>query len=151
MIRELKLNEIKEAASLIMAVYNESEYLNDTKRGRLAFKEIYCNSEHLAKMVSNSELEMFGYFIDDKLCGVISLDSNATIMHLFVDMSYNKRGIAHSLLDYVFLLASKRGIKILYLDSSKYALDFYLRRGFKKREDEKCEDGMVYTPMYYEL
>ena len=91
------------------------------------------------------------YFENDTLLGVTSLDRDDTIMHLFVDMAHNGKGIAKALLNYIYEIERAKGKKRLRIDSSKYALEFYRSHGFKESCDEINESGMVYTPMYIDL
>ncbi len=151
MIRELKQNEIKEAVNLILEVYYETEVNNDTKEGTAYFVSIYANEEHILKLINEGSLKAYGYFIDGELVGVTSIHNDDEIMHLFVKKSFHGRGIAKALLKHICERSKERGIKRIHLDSSRYAINFYLSHGFTKESDEVRVDGMVYTPMHKDL
>ena len=146
MIRELKKEEYSKARDLIMDTYNHTEAKNDTVSGRMKFYEEFVKGDELDRMILNKELHIYGYY-DDELMGIISCMSDGYIMHLFVGISYMGRGIASSLLNFIFDLCKTKGLSYVRLDSSVYARGFYKKMGFIETDDKIIEDGMSYIPM----
>lgn len=82
---------------------------------------------------------------NSKIVGFISVEKNGFINRLFTHKDYLRRGIATSLLKEAEIWAISRGLKKLTLDSSKTAVDFYLKNGFKKTGISVIEkDGVVF-------
>ena len=150
MIKRIKENDLAKAIELIRAVYYETEYVNDDLEGRKRFEFEFCDDPNIKNRIRNDELFMYGYY-DSALCGVISIDRGGYIIHLFVDSKKMGHGIASSLVRYVIGIARKRKIKVITLDSSVYAKEFYLHHGFKMKNELVVEDGMSYIPMYQEI
>ena len=147
MIREIKKEEYQIARNLIMDTYLKTEAKNDSLDGQDRFYKEFINGDELNFMINNKTLHLFGYYDNDILMGIISFKDNGYIMHLFIGMEYMHRGIASSLLSFIYNEAKNRGLREVTLDSSVYALDFYEKQGFTKLGDKIVEDGMSYIPL----
>jgi len=139
MIRHLNTNEYEEAISLIKSVYYATEAVNDTEDGRIEFEREYLNGNAF------DYTNPYGYFLNNKLLGIVTINANGFIKYLFVNS--RRKGIGTKLLDYVIAIAKDNGLKEIMLDSSIIAHEFYLKNGFKDISSVICDNGMSYIPM----
>ena len=83
-----------------------------------------------------------------KLIGMASQADGCHIRKLYVEGAWHRRGIATRLLDAIIQIMDAERITI---NSSRYALPFYLQYGFKPTDTEqKHSSGFVHTPMAYD-
>jgi len=67
------------------------------------------------------------------------------LLSLFVSPNHAGKGLGQEMLEYIFAKASAAGIKVLHVDSSLNAANFYLRNGFIKqsKSDFTTSNGTV--------
>ena len=67
------------------------------------------------------------------------------LLSLFVSPEYAGQGIGKEMIEFLFTKASDAGIKVLKLDSSLNAANFYLRNGFveQSKSDFTTQNGVV--------
>jgi len=67
------------------------------------------------------------------------------LLSLFVMPEYAGKGIGQEMIEFLFTKASNAGIKILKVDSSLNAVNFYRRNGFveKSKSDFTTQNGVV--------
>ena len=83
--------------------------------------------------------------IDSKIVGFISVEKDGFVNRLYTHKDFLRRGIATKLLKEAERWAFKCGLKELSLDSSKTAVDFYIKNGFYKAGISVIEkDGVVF-------
>lgn len=91
----------------------------------------------------------YGYYVDERLCGVISIkqfDNVVDIHRLMVHPKYFRQGIAQQLLDFVENNAEKDGIIIVSTGTkNKPAVSFYLKNGFLKIEEKRVAENLSLT------
>ena len=96
------------------------------------FSKLY----HLGTILTNSFQYLYGYYIDKKLVGFIHLSQSFEtfdLITLVVDKEWRNKGIASSLLSYVFKKVD--GMKRMLLEvrvSNKAAISLYKKYGFKE-------------------
>lgn len=73
-----------------------------------------------------------GAFEKNTLVGFISVERSGYINRLYTHKDFLRRGIATALLQKAQHWAKENGIYELSLDSSKTAVEFYLKNGFEK-------------------
>lgn len=86
----------------------------------------------------------------DTVVGMVDARENGHIQSFYVDSAYHRRGIGTELLNLMVCELKLRGFDRITLDSSPYALPFYLNFGFAPTDIEQKKDGFVGTPMAYE-
>ncbi len=67
------------------------------------------------------------------------------LLSLFVSPEYAGKGIGQDMIEFLFAKASDAGVKILKVDSSLNAANFYLRNGFveQSKGDFTTQNGVV--------
>ncbi|MDR0963162.1 MAG: GNAT family N-acetyltransferase [Clostridium sp.] len=83
-----------------------------------------------------------------RIIGVASLRDRNHLSLLFVDEHYHRRGVGRRLLITLFhYLRDEVGESSMSLKASPYALNFYLRLGFRQTADVEEYAGIRATPM----
>lgn len=149
-IVKLKEQDLRKAVDLVKSVFIEFEAPYFSQKGIVEFEKFISYSKILDKFLIN-ELILWGYFIDDKLVGVIALRNKNHISLLFVDKKYHRQKIATKLFFVVEQLCKKSNEKYISVNSSPYALYFYKYLGFIPTEEEKEVNGIRFIPMIYEI
>ena len=89
-------------------------------------------------------MEMFGYFEDSKLVGVVGLEDNNYIPVLYILKEYQHQHIGTKLLN--FVINTYNNYDIITLDSNFESVDMYLKYGFEI-DESKTNNHSV--PMKY--
>lgn len=146
-IREAKRDEWEDAMSLAWTTFMKFEADDYSKEGVDSFLD-FISDEKLYRMFLIGEYHVFVAVDDDKIIGVISLRARTHISLLFVDERYHHRGVGRNLVNYaaMFVREENKG-RIITVNSSPYAENFYRRLGFKDTDSEQQKDGIIYTPM----
>lgn len=148
-IIELEEKDLLEALKLIKSVFDEFIGYKFSKKGRKEFYH-FISFENIITKYKEKKLIFFGYFLDNKLVGVIALRDESHISLLFVDKNYQGRGIAKALFkEIVSICESDYSITKISVNSSPYAINFYRKIGFLAIEKEKVKNGIRFTPMEY--
>lgn len=84
-----------------------------------------------------------GAFEKSVLVGFISVERSGYINRLYTHKDFLRRGIATALLRKAQCWAKEKGICELSLDSSKTAVNFYLKNGFEKSGVSVLQRGNV--------
>lgn len=136
-----KLNELKK---LIFETFVEFEGVDYSKDGIVKFiREVLIDDKFLSKR------NVFVCECDKKIVGMIATNKKYNkIILLFVDKNYFKNGIGTKLFEKIKSSCTE---KIMFVDSSPYAVNFYKKLGFVKIKDEVNVNGFRYTPMNLEL
>jgi len=91
----------------------------------------------------------YGYYVDEKLCGVISIkqfDNAVDIHRLMIHPKNFRQGIAQKLLDFVENNVEKDGIIIVSTGTKNIpAVSFYLKNGFLKIEEKRVAENLSLT------
>ena len=151
LIRSVTDDEWPEAMGLAWHVFLLFEADDYSEEGISNFYR-FVTDRLLYRMFKAGQYQLFGYFIENKLAGIISLRNENHISLLFVDEKHQHKGIARSLLEYVNnYLLTELGMQEVSVDSSPYAVEFYHRMGFVDTDHEITKNGIRYTPMKFYL
>ena len=84
-----------------------------------------------------------------RIIGVIEMRDNSHIALLFVEKSFQRKGIAKELLQRSIEICKQRkpDLQKITVNSSPNAFTAYQKIGFKGVEDEKVVNGIRFTPM----
>lgn len=77
----------------------------------------------------------YGYFLDDKLVGFLSVSviyDRAEINYIAVLEEYRKHGIAQELFDFFLSHSTVNSVSLEVRSDNNMAINFYLKNGFKK-------------------
>ena len=89
---------------------------------------------------------MFVAVAGERIVGMVSQRGGCHIRKLYVDGAWHRKGIAIKLLDAI--IASMPSSRVT-VNSSRYALPFYLRYGFQQTGEEQDHGEVIFTPMAY--
>jgi GNAT superfamily N-acetyltransferase len=149
-IRKLLPEELKEALSLVWDVFSRFDAPDMEPQGILVFRD-FIELNNIEKLVDSNVLTFTGAFAGGKLLGVLAMRGPAHISLLFVDPDVHRRGIARALFEEAKKETSLEGHRIITVNSSPYGVSFYRRLGFVPLEAEKEVNGMLITPMQFDL
>ena len=148
MIKELK-KETYEGYPLYFS-YQTDEYYDvsvEERNQRFTIELIRKPFEQSIKKGFTSKLferyleqpKAYGYFIDEKLVGIIAVNfeqwnKRLRVNELLVEQDYRRQGIGNKLMDYVKAYAKEIGARALILETqtcNTKAIDYYRAQGFK--------------------
>lgn len=111
----------------------------------------FVKGKELKQLFMLDEYAVYGAFMGKLMIGVLAIRRKNHVSLLFVDEQYHRKGIASSLLKYVFKEKRKMGITEMTVNSSPYAVGFYHKLGFADLDKEISADGIRFTPMKIQL
>lgn len=146
-IKTIDCPNIRFSMRLVEDVFNEFVAPDYSEQGVKTFKETFIyNQSYLAKFADGRE-KMYGAYDGDTLVGCLSISLHNTISCIFVKKEYQRKGIALKLLNTVIEKLKNRGVTVIKLNASPYAIPFYRAMGFTSIGDEGNYNGIRYTPM----
>ncbi|WP_306460166.1 GNAT family N-acetyltransferase [Ureibacillus chungkukjangi] len=101
------------------------------------------------EMLQKCSETFFGYYINDELCGVISIIAEKGIIdihRLMVHPEHFRKGIAKMLLG--FIESNKEGFETIIVSTgskNKPAVSFYLKNGFAKSGETRVTEQISLT------
>ena len=141
-----RINVLADALELVKNTYLSVIKNEDSLEGREYFLNNYLFDDETILSFNEGKMKIFGYYVNNDLAGIISIDDNYYIKFLFVDKNYLKCGIGKKLLDYII---NNTESNTFTCDSSIYARNFYLKYGFVQISDICESHGMKYIKMEY--
>lgn len=139
MIKKITSNEYNNVRTLIKETFDEFIAPEYSEEGRLEFYRFVENDEKL------NNLEIFGYYIEDKLIGVIGVDKeNKHISLFFVSKDFQRHSFGKKLLQTIL---EKFDFDVLSVHASPNAVNAYKYMGFTKTDDVIELNGIKYVPM----
>ncbi len=86
--------------------------------------------------------------INQQVVGVVGVKDNRHLFHLFVAEQYQRKGIARNLWKTAMETCLSNGNPGEFtVNSSKYALDVYVKLGFVAQSGPVVKNGVVFIPM----
>lgn len=111
----------------------------------------FVKGKELKQLFMLDEYSVYGAFVGKFMVGVLGIRKKNHVSLLFVDEQFHHKGIASSLLKYVFKERRQMGITEMTVNSSPYAVGFYHKLGFTDLDKEVSTDGIRFTPMKIQL
>lgn len=112
----------------------------------------FVTDDMLRKMFQKGEYKLFVAKDGDDVIGMISLRNGNHISLLFVKEEYHRKGVGKHLVKHLHKYMKENTIyDKLTLHAAPYAIPFYYKMGFKDAGMITRNQGIVYTPMEYEL
>lgn len=135
------LNEVIELIYTMSILFNVSSMVNSGTKGKKLFKLFFEESF--------DDMEMFGYFEDSKLVGVIGLEDNNYIPVLYVLKEYQHLNIGTKLIEYIKNYVKD---KTDFIEVCAYhkAIPFYEKNGFQLVNEMVEETTMMNCPIIKE-
>ncbi|MBU3913623.1 MAG: GNAT family N-acetyltransferase [Nanoarchaeota archaeon] len=131
-IKKAKLSDAKEISNLKRETFERINGKDYTKEQIKDFNNLNTVNKLInnIKKSGNWKRKIFCAWKGDKLLGVIDLERNK-IGGLFVKHGLIGKGIGSKLLKFIEDYARKKRISKVYLFSTKFAFDFYSKKGYK--------------------
>jgi len=140
--------EENEISDFVWRVFEEYEAKDYSPQGIAEFKS-FIEPEFLAKRYAQ-----IGFFLlcckeDEKLAGVLAIRDFSHISLLFVARDFQRRGIAHRLLELAIehCRSLDGNLDAITVNSSRYAIKVYEKLRFEKTGPELEKNGIRHTPM----
>lgn len=143
----VKMENLNACLKFIKDTYLQTIKNEDTTEGQIEFVEHYVYGEKTIADFNKGIESYFGYYDNETLVGVISLNNEGYIKFLFVSKKVQKKGIGGKLLKYIEEYAIQQGYMSLYLDSSLNGVEFYRRKGFDIACEKTKANGIWFQPM----
>ena len=139
MVKKLTANEFNNVKELVKRVFDKCVAPSYTEEGVEEFFKFVYDNDKLAS------LDLWGYYIEDRLIGVIGTrDEMSHISLFFVDNEFQRHSFGKKLLETV-LEATKADV--ISVNSSPVAVNAYKYMGFVATDGEIESNGIKYVPM----
>lgn len=144
-------NQWEDAMGLAWKTFLEFEAGEYSPEGIRSFED-FITDTGLKRMFREGAYQMMTAFRDKKMVGMITLRNEMHISLLFVDRDYHRQGIGRMLIERMAAyVRDELGKNRMTVNASPYGVPFYHRVGFRDLGAERCQDGIIYTPMEYLL
>lgn len=148
-IRFIDSDEWDEAMTLSYETFLQFDAPMFTQNGIAGFVA-FLQDENIKREFDEGSYYVVGAYEFNKLVGVISLRNKNHISLLFVEKNHLRKGIGRQLIMETMAFARTRlRQKIITVNSSPYAVEFYKSCGFIEAGEEVDAGGIQYTPMEY--
>ncbi len=139
MIKKITSNEYNNLRVLVKECFNEFVASEFSEEGKIEFYRFIENDETLNK------LDIFGYYIEDVLIGVIGVDKESShISIFFVAKMFQRHSFGKKLLETV---VDSLTSEVITVHSSPNAVNAYKYMGFKATDKMLENNGIKYVPM----
>lgn len=151
-IRRIRSEEVETAIALAWEVFLQFEGPEYPPEGVETFRRDVVENHSFVENCRAGVCPLYGAFVGKQMVGMIGMRSTRTHINLlFVKREFHGQGIGRAL--FRFLLEDQRknnpSLREITLNSSPYALGFYLHLGFEPMAGEQVTCGIRYTPMRY--
>lgn len=147
--RKATSEDVRPALDLALRVFMEFEAPDYEPKATVNFTKDCIENEIYTGRLTSGENLMFVALDNDKIIGMAAERDNGEILLLFVDGAYHRQGIAAALMSNMICALKMQGFDRILLESSPYALPFYLQYGFRQTGDAVNNYGCIVTPMEY--
>lgn len=130
-------DSLKEALALVWKTFSKFEAPEYSPMGIAEFHGYINSPADMAK------LTFYEARINGRLVGVLAMRGHH-ISLFFVDEQFHRRGIGRALFEY---MKNECEHKTFTVNSSPFAVGFYIELGFKPLSAELCKNGIKFTPM----
>ena len=139
MVKKLTANEFNNVKVLVKSVFDKCVAPSYTEEGVEEFYRFVNDNEKL------SSLDLWGYYIEDRLIGVIGTrDEISHISLFFVDNEFQRHSFGKKLLETVIEASNA---DVISVNSSPSAVNAYKYMGFVATDGEIENNGIKYVPM----
>lgn len=146
-IEEFSPGQERAVYRLIRKVYDEFVAVDYIEAGNLFFYD-WIEPEAIAARQLNG-VNILLAKAGSKVAGMIEMRENNTVSLLFVDKTYQGKGIARKLLDQAIAMCLQREPKPaeIYVHASPFSIPVYQSLGFKATDVMQEQHGIKYLPM----
>jgi len=151
-IRDIKNSDIPEICSLIMKVFMANVASYYTEKGIKEFEKITIPEKTYTR-IENGVFMLVAENQNNEIVGVIEIRNKSHVSRLFVDVDYQRCGIARRLFQAAideYILPNK--VAIITVNSSPNAQDAYQHLGFVRQGEASSPDnGIISIPMKFSI
>ncbi len=143
-VRKMEQHERPYALALVRGVFDAfvgCDYSQEGKNNFYAF---------IDKEQTDPTLLFFGCFMGDALAGVLAAQGNH-IKLLFVGEAFHRQGAARALFAAFLAEEAAAWERKITVNASRFGLPAYKSFGFYATGPEQTVDGMIFTPMRYDI
>ena len=141
-IKKISQKEIKQVENLINKVFDKSIACNYSNEGKKLFKEEH-SYDKIQEQHSNYELELWGCFEDENIVGIIGVKNSNNICMLYIDESYQRKGIAKCLFNMIYDKSKlNKSLDKLTVISPLFCVDIFYKLGFVSDGTEQKFNGV---------
>ncbi|WP_449536322.1 GNAT family N-acetyltransferase [Ferdinandcohnia sp. Marseille-Q9671] len=146
-IRQMNLDEVNEVSQFVRRVFNDFIAPTYSNEGIYTFKRI--NEPTSIEKRNRENHFVLIASVNNIMAGVTEIRDYNHISMLFVDGTYQKRGIAKSLLTIALDKIRKQypNQEFITVNSSPYGFNAYEKLGFEKTDEEQKVHGLRFIPM----
>jgi ribosomal-protein-alanine N-acetyltransferase len=148
MVHRLERTDLPEAASLVRRVFDAyvaPEYPPEGVRTFYEFLDEFADAD------GEGMGPVFGYLREGALVGVLAVRGADHISLLFVAPEHHRTGVARALFRELKKEADAVGAAAITVNASRYGLPAYEKLGFVAEGGERVQNGILYTPMRYDM
>ena len=139
MIKKITSNEFNNVKELVKKVFDNSVAKDYSDDGKEEFYKFVNDNEKL------SSLDIWGYYIEDRLIGVIGTrDEISHISLFFVDNEFQRHSFGKKLLETIVEVSKS---EVISVNSAPSAVNAYKYMGFVATDGEIETNGIKYVPM----
>ncbi|MBM62655.1 MAG: GNAT family N-acetyltransferase [Acidobacteria bacterium] len=149
-----RLMECADAESVSRLILDSfTEFIADeySDKGRAEFAR-YIQPAAIVERTSANHFVLLAVQ-EHKVVAVIEIRGNDHVALMFVDVKFQRRGIARELLQRAIALArpAKPALDRVTVNSSRFGVAFYEKLGFRQTGPERIVNGIVFIPMAHQL
>jgi GNAT superfamily N-acetyltransferase len=145
-IENFKNGDEKPISLFVREVYDEFVAPDNPDHGNNFFYD-FIKPKNIRTRIKDGTDSIFLCKADEKIVAVLSIRSKHHISLLFVDKSFQGRGIAGKLIRYYMHGVKEPGIHEITVHASPYSTGIYERLGFSRDTDWRESNGIRYQPM----
>lgn len=141
----------EDAMGLAWKTFLEFEASDYPPEGVRSFED-FVTDTNLKRMFQAGAYQMMTVFDGGRMIGMVTLRNQMHISLLFVDKAYHFQGVGRALvLQMASYVRKEFGTSRMTVNASPYGVPFYHKVGFRDIGPQRCEDGIIFTPMEYML
>jgi GNAT superfamily N-acetyltransferase len=155
-VRAMSADDSKAVSRLILTLFDEFVAPGYSKKASKTFRRQTRRQSRCAELGEGESRLVAETLVDgvrDELIGVIGVRDVSHVHWLWVRKDWHRNGVASILMANVIaeIREQRADVMKITLNSSPYAIPFYLRLGFQICGDEVDKKGIICTPMKLDL
>jgi GNAT superfamily N-acetyltransferase len=151
-IDKLETDEINIVSNMINNIFDEFVGKDYSEEGNNTFKD-YIKPQNIYNRFNDKISQFIIAKHINEIIGIMEIKNKDHISLFFIKKEFHGKGIGRKLFEYFLNITKneKTGVKIITVNSSKYAEKIYSKLGFIKTNEIQEKDGIKYIPMEYKL
>jgi len=149
--RPIGKGEEEKVCNFVIHVFNEFIAPHYSQEGVNEFLK-YVQPDALLQRLQKNHFTLLA-MVQNRMVGMIEIRANNHVSLLFVDRSFQRKGISRELLRYALEICRKNkpDLREVTVNASPNAVPVYERLGFRPTRSEQIVHGIHFTPMILKL